>query len=604
MKDNAAPRTSTCRTVVSLCMGLLLQSACNDQRPVEGEEQRPPNVIMIVTDDQGCGDVGFTGNATISTPHLDRLAAEGAVFDRFYVSPVCAPTRASLMTGRYHPRTGVLGVIEGREFMVEQERTVAEHLSEAGYSTGLVGKWHLGENYPWIPQAQGFDEFVGFRDGSHPYFDVVLERNGRPFQTEGYLTDFLTDEAIDFVDRHQDTPFFLVLAYNAPHSPLEVPPSYLEPYEHLPEHTALIYGMMASVDENIGRLLERIDRLPDDEEPLLLLLSDNGPLYGGGGYERSERFNCGLRGTKYSVYEGGIRAPLVARWPGRIPSGVNIEHPAAHIDLLPTILDYAGHDASPEAASWDGRSLRPLLEGNPEAWPPRLLFMSYPGEAGQKTSEPAPYPGGMAMTDTFKMVDGTELYNLHTDPGETEDVAGEHPDVLRQLDAAYRQFWEASSNERPPYPRVHVGHPEENPAVLTAHWANVSGGLAFQFGDDPPRYRSIGVHGDRIAQWTPGGEAVWRLDVRNAGLYEISARWLCAGIGNGTGSSPRVRVEIGANTFVQALSVCDAGPRGAVEHTLGQVTLPVGAADLSIRMIQGGNTLALQEVLIDMDPKR
>ena len=303
---------------------------------------RPPNVVLILTDDQGCGDVGFTGNPRLQTPHLDRLAEEGAHFTRFYVAPVCAPTRASLLTGRHHLRTGVRGVIEGREFMVDDEVTLAERLQEAGYATGLFGKWHLGENYPWVPHAQGFDTFIGFRDGSSPYFDVLLERNGEPYPTEGYLTDVLTDHAIAFAERHRDAPFFLYLSYNAPHSPLQVPEVYVEPYRDLPEHTALIYGMMASVDANVGRLLGRLEELGLAENTLVLFTSDNGPLYGGGGYERAERYNCGLRGTKYDVYEGGIRVPLVARWPGEVPAGKTVDVPASYTDLLPTALDYAG----------------------------------------------------------------------------------------------------------------------------------------------------------------------------------------------------------------------------------------------------------------------
>ncbi len=554
--------------------------------------ERPPNIVLILTDDQGCGDVAFTGNDELATPNLSRLAGEGVRFSQFYVAPVCAPTRAGLLTGRYHQRTGVLGVIEGREFMVEAETTIAELLSEAGYATGIFGKWHLGENYPWTPYPQGFDEFIGFRDGSHPYFNVMLEHNGRPYPTQGYLTDVLTDQAINFMENHRDAPFFLYLPYNAPHSPLEAPEKYIEPYRHLPQHTALIYGMMASVDENVGRLLGALDDLDLSEKTLVFFLSDNGPLYGGGEYQQAERFNCGLRGTKYSVYEGGMRVPLVVRGKDHALAGKTVDTPAAYIDLFPTILEYAGLPI-PDSLRSDGRSLVPLVEGDTASWPERLLFMSYPGEAGQRTRAPAPYPGGMAVDGRYKMVNGTELYDLDADPGETNNLAGEKPDVLKRLDAAYLRFWQEVTAGRTPYPRVQVGHPEENPAVLTAHWARLTDGLQFQFSEDPPRYRGVGVHGDWIARWGPEGRAVWRLDVQADARYRIAARVRCAAPG------ARLRAEIAGASIESLINGCSAEEDAWLEQELGVAPLRAGEADLSLSVSQGGDDLILKEVMVE-----
>lgn len=559
------------------------------------EPPKPPNIVLILADDQGYGDVGFHGNAVLKTPHLDQLAAEGTRFSSFYVSPVCAPTRASLLTGRYHARTGVLGVIEGREFMVEDEVTVAEHLSEAGYSTAIYGKWHLGENYPWVPHAQGFDEFIGFRDGSHPYFDVELEKNGESLQTEGYLTDVLTDRAIDFVVRHQEQPFFLYLPYNAPHTPLQVPDHYVAPYRHLPETTARIYGMMASVDANVGRLLEQLDTLGLDENTLVIYLSDNGPIFPRWqGASGEPRFNAGLRGAKYSVYEGGIRVPAIFRWPGRIEADRIVDDPAAHIDLLPTLLDYAGIPVPPQPEI-DGRSLRPVLDGLEGAPDPRTLFMWYAGERRATYADPEPYPGGMARRGQFKMVNGTELYDLLDDPGESNNLADFRPELLRDLDQAYRAFWREVTGDREPYPRIPIGHSEENPTVLTAHWAHLSGGLRFQIGDEPPRYRDVGVHGDAIALWESGGRAKWKLQVAETGEYRFTARvrW------PDDAYPPIFQSEVvadGATDVDSWGSDWDPEKRNVV---LGHYSLKTGPADLVLSLPDGGEGVVLESIRVE-----
>lgn len=543
-----------------------------------GPALRAPNVILIVTDDQGYGDLGFTGNGRISTPNLDRLAREGTTFTAFYVSPVCAPTRASLLTGRYHLRTGVRGVVEGREFMAAEEVTLAELLRGAGYATALVGKWHLGENWPWVPHAQGFQHFIGFRDGSSPYFDVRLEHNGAPLPTRGYLTDVLTDHALRFVERSRGEPFFLYLPFNAPHSPLEVPEAYLARYRDLPEHTARTYAMMEAVDRNVGRLMLRLDQLGLARNTLVLFLSDNGPLYGPG-EQRHERYNAGLRGEKYSVHEGGVRVPLVAWWPGTVRADHRVGAPAAHIDILPTVLDYAG-SSLPAGVEIDGRSLRPLLAGA-GGWPDRTLFMSYPGERALRDGPPAPFPGGMAVTERLKMVDGTELFDLAADPGERRNVAAEHPEILARLREEYLAHWREAARERAPQPRVHVGHPEENPTHLTAHWAVLSGGATFAFGD-PPRRRPLGVHGDWITGWASNqAGATWRLRAVEGGRYRVALRVRCPT--ESAGARTTARAE-GAAAGVSLA----CGGAGWGEQAVGTFTLPGGEVDLQVTVAGPG----------------
>ncbi len=316
------------QAVASLLSGAA-GSAAQAQSP-----QRRPNVLLIMSDDQGYGDLSLHGNPYLSTPNLDKLGRQGVQFSRFYVSPVCAPTRASLLTGRYHLRSGVHGVTTGRETMRTNEVTLAEALRPAGYRTGLVGKWHLGENYPNVPHAQGFDQFTGFRTGHWTeYWDSPLERNGKPFTSKGYIADFFTDEAIRFVEDNATRPFFLYLAYNTPHAPYLAPQKNWEQFQNkgLAPQVAAVYSMVANLDENIGRLMQTLDRLQIADNTVVMFLTDNGP--------NGQRYNAGLRAAKGSVYEGGVRAPFFLRWPQGLEGGRKIDRLAGAIDVLPTVLD-------------------------------------------------------------------------------------------------------------------------------------------------------------------------------------------------------------------------------------------------------------------------
>ncbi len=300
------------------------------------ESMRRPNILVILTDDQGWGDIHSHGNDTIVTPVLDRLASEGARFDRFYVSPVCAPTRAAFLTGRYYLRTGVDGVTHREEVMRSEERTLAEILKDAGYATGCFGKWHNGAQYPHHPNGQGFDEFFGFCAGHwNNYFDTTLERNGRPVETEGYINDVVTDAALDFIDAHADAPFFCYVPYNTPHSPFQVPDRYFDPFKEqgLDDTLACVYGMIKSIDDNVGRLLDRLESHGLADDTIVVFFGDNGP--------NTERYNGGMLGRKGSVHEGGVRNALFMRWPGHIPAGTEVKPIAAAIDLLPTLAELA-----------------------------------------------------------------------------------------------------------------------------------------------------------------------------------------------------------------------------------------------------------------------
>ena len=333
-----------------------------------------PNIILIMTDDQGWAQVGFHGNPYIRTPTLDRMAAESTEFTQFYVEPKCAPTRAALLTGRHGYRSGVVDTYLGRTLLDPAAVTLAELLGEAGYATGIFGKWHLGDNYPLRPMDQGFQESLVHRGGGlgqpagppgNTYWDPVLEHNGESREYKGYCTKIFTDELIDFVRANRGRPFFGYLATNVPHGPFDVDEEWIEPYREmgLPERTARVYGMIEEFDQNLDRLLKELDALGLAERTIVIFLTDNGPT--------QQTFTAGLKERKGSAYEGGTRVPFLFRWPGQVEAGRKVDRIAAHIDVVPTLLEAAGVVAP--SLSFDGVSLWPLLSGAtaPEDWPDR-----------------------------------------------------------------------------------------------------------------------------------------------------------------------------------------------------------------------------------------
>ena len=344
---------------------------------LKGQER--PNVVLVMTDDQGWWDLGIHGNPYIETPFIDELAGESVEFTHFYASPVCTPTRAALLTGRHYQRTGAFDTYMGRDTMRSEEITLGEVFRQAGYQTGLFGKWHLGRYMKYHPNHQGFGEFVGFWQYGfiQHYFDSdQLFHNGSPIRSSGYITDVLTDAAIGFMRSNQDRPFFLYLPFNAPHSPFLVGDSRIEKYlkKGLPLREARIYGMITAIDENVGRLLKTLDNLSLRQNTVFIFMSDNGGV--------SRAFNAGLRGRKGSVYEGGVRVPFIARWPDRFPAGTRVEAMAQHgfaskpkflADLFPTLCELIGVPL-PADRTIDGRSILSLLRKGAGSSPHAYLF--------------------------------------------------------------------------------------------------------------------------------------------------------------------------------------------------------------------------------------
>lgn len=469
---------------------------------------KTPNVIIVLTDDQGYGDVGVHANAKIKTLNLDRFAQEGVQLRHFYCSPVCAPTRASLLTGRYFYRTGVIHTSRGGAKMHGDEVTLAEMLKQAGYATGIFGKWHLGDNYPMRPMDQGFDESLIHKSGAigqtpdcpNDYFDPLLWRNGRESRATGYCTDVFFRAAIEFIEAKRDQPFFVYLPTNAPHTPLTIDERYVEPYRAmgLNDATARVYGMVLNIDENFGQLLDTLDRLRLRRNTLLMFLTDNGP--------QQRRYNAGLNGRKASVYEGGIRVPCFVQWPAALDGPARIDHIAAHIDIVPTVLD-ACNVKAPDDVSLDGINLMPLLRGEIENWPGRTLFFQvHRGLAPQR------YHNAAIRTPRYKLLFSpttfgkerielpadppAELYDLHADPGERHNIAEEHAEVVSSLREQYNAWFDDVKSTRNFSPGViHIGSDRENPTVLC-------------------RYQD--------SAYVDGQPTTWSVLIERAGQYELT----------------------------------------------------------------------------------
>ncbi len=477
--------------------------------PLSRQSDRRPNVVLVVTDDQGWGDVHSHGNSLIDTPVMDRLAEQGARFDRFFVSPMCGPSRASFLTGRYNLRTGAAWVSHGLEVMRLNEVTIADALAEAGYATGAFGKWHNGEYGPYHPNYRGFQEFFGFCRGAwENYFDAVIEHNREPVKTNGYITDVLTDAAREFIERNRSRPFFCYVPYNAPHHPFQVPAPYVDKYRSLgfEDRTAAVYGMVENIDENLGRILRKIDELNLAQQTIVIFTSDNGPA--------RQRYNGGMRGIKAQVDEGGVRVPFFIRWPGHIKPGTTVTRIAAHVDVFPTLIELCGVE-SPETLPQDGRSLVPLLNGDEAGWPGRMIF-AHQNRFGETLMTP-----GSVRTERYRLVNRGneyELFDMIEDPAQKRDVAGEHPDIAGRLTTAYENWYQdVTSGGFGPQPAP-VGHPGKDAVAVQAEDSKLHGRLKFA--------RGQGWAHDSVVNWRSTGDyVVWDLDVLRAGQYEVTLRY-------------------------------------------------------------------------------
>ena len=449
---------------------ILLASTAHSQRP---------NIVIVLADDQGYGDLGRAGNPDIKTPHIDAFAEHAVVFNQFLCSPVCSPTRSSLLTGRYNYRTQVVDTFKGRSVMNPDEVTLAEILKENGYSTGIFGKWHLGDNYPMRPQDQGFDEVLvhlggGIGQPSDPeggsrYVDPVLQHNGVETQFSGYCMDVYTDHALRFMEQNQDEPFFVYLATNTPHAPWDdVPQKYRDMYEGIPAPSRVYYGMISNIDDNFKRVLDRLEVLGKRDNTIVIYMSDNGQASAG-----ASRYTAGLNGAKGTVYENGIRVPFFVQWPERFTTPKTIETMAAHIDILPTLLSATGIEL-PAAIHTDGRNLLSLIEQDNPAWTDRhIAFQFHRGNA------PNLFQNSAIRSQNWKLINnrergemGTvppsfELYDLEHDPGEKTNLATQKPKKVNQMRAAYEAWFEDVTSGGFDLPRATLGTVHQTSTTFT-----------------------------------------------------------------------------------------------------------------------------------------
>lgn len=480
-------RTSSTFLIATFgALSLFLTSGCKST-------PERPNVILIITDDQGHGDLGYHGNHHIKTPVLDSLARNSIRFNNFYVSPVCAPTRSSLMTGRYSLRTGVHDTYNGGAIMSTEEITIAEMLKASGYTTGIFGKWHLGDSYPSRPMDQGFDEsvvhlsggmgqvgdFTTWFKGDSSYFDPVLWHNGEMQAYQGYCSDIYASEAIRFIEQHRDKPFFCYLSFNAPHTPLQVPEKYYniykdidpsEGFEDVPmpemnekdkESARRVYAMVSNIDDNIGRLKSKLKELDLEKNTILIFMTDNGP--------QQRRYVSGMRGRKGDVYRGGVRVPFFFSYPSKYEGNRDISNNAAHIDILPTLAALCSAEV-PSDRTIDGRSLEPALQG--ERWTDeRSLFFYWSRKYPELYNNISLQKGNMKLvgqTDFDADTTGFELFNLALDPFERVNLVAEQPSdysaLKAELDASIDELTQAEHLVNQPL--IIIGSPYENPVYL------------------------------------------------------------------------------------------------------------------------------------------
>ncbi len=470
-----------------------------------------PNVVIMLADDAGWGDYSSSGNINLHTPNIDLLGKSGAVLDRFFVCPVCAPTRAEMLTGRWHPRGGVRGVSEGAERLNVDEKTVADAFNAAGYSTGAFGKWHNGSQWPYHPNARGFSEYYGFTSGHWgEYFDPPLDHNGQAVRGKGYLADDMTSHAMEFIEQHRDQPFFCYLAFNTPHSPWAVPQEDWRRLQNreiplradlgkkeIVDETRCALAMVENQDANVGRVLKCLDDLHLAERTIVIYFSDNGP--------NTWRWNGGMKGRKATTDEGGVRSVFFLRWPGKVKPGTVVRQIAGAVDILPTLCSLAAVSRVGEKPL-DGRDLTPLLLGVPADWPDRLIF----SRQGASVS---------VRSQRYRLDGAGALFDMESDPGQLQNIAAQQPEICAQLTTAVAAWKKEVLSGQPdarPYPVGFAAFPR---TPLPARDGIPHGTI---------RRSAPAPNSSYFVNWTKLQDSItWDVEVHTAGDYEVEILYTC-----------------------------------------------------------------------------
>jgi arylsulfatase A-like enzyme len=571
----------------------------------------PPNVVVFLADDSGWGDYSIHGNTNLQTPNLDKLVKSGASFDRFFVCPVCAPTRAEFLTGRYHSRGGVISVSEGLERLNTDEKTIADSFKAAGYKTGAFGKWHNGSQWPYHPNARGFEEYVGYTSGHWgEYFDPPLEENGKMFRAKGFIVDVLVGRAVEFIEKNRENPFFCYIPLTTPHSPFSVPDKHWDKFKDSPvtmrgvdgekediHVTRTVLAMMDNIDENVGRVLTKLDELQLTEKTIVVYFSDNGP--------NTTRWNGGMKGKKGSTDEGGVRSVCWLRWPGKIKAGLNIPYIAGAIDLMPTLTALAGVEPV-GTKPLDGKSFDALLLGREWKGSQREIMNFFNGRLSVRSQQ-------------YRLDAAGGLFDMVADPNQTTNIAAEKPEVAARLSAAGSKWHEeifgrpyavASAEgkkkqlkgkvggvkpaDNRPYP---VGYIEFPITMLPARDGLPHGGV---------KRSSNAPNCSYFVNWTSKNDAMtWDVDVHTAGDYEVVIDYACpqADAGSTIELSFRDSKTSGKVTpgwYPRLLDDQDRVPRAGESYmrefktlSLGLMKLPAGRGLLTLKALDiPGQTVA------------
>ena len=576
-----------------------------------------PNVIVMLADDAGWGDYSFNGNHQLATPHIDALAKGGAHFDRFFVQPVCSPTRSEFLTGRYHRRLGVYGVSTGQERMNLDEKTFADSFKAAGYVTGIFGKWHNGSQWPYHPLARGFDTFWGYTSGHWgEYFDAPLEHNGVMKPSKGYIVDVLTEKALQFIDRNKGKPFLCYVPFTTPHSPWSVPPEDWNRFKDKPitqtatnaqaeklDETRCAQAMLENQDRNVGRILAKLKELNLENDTIVVYFSDNGP--------NGHRWTGGMKGTKATTDEGGVRSPLFIRWPGKIAAGSQVKPIAGAIDLSPTLHALAGVKRVSDKPL-DGRDLAPLLRTGLDAdWAPRYLFNSWANNVSVRTQ-------------THRLDNAGNLFDMIADPGQTTPIQAKQPELAKELTAAVADWRKELGISTPvggkgkgkggngpgsgvdPRPLA-IGYREFPITMLPARDGEPRGEM---------RRSSKAPNSSYFVNWTkPTDSAVWNIEVVTAGTYIVTLDYACAAADVGStlefsfeGTLLKGKVTETFDSPLKPEQDTITRPDGESvmrdfrTMTLGEVRLEPGKGELRLRAtdIPGKSVMDLRRVTITL----